>query len=202
MEQQHSEKRNWKITGSAKSTGGVFNKVTILGEAQVNGDLECEHLKVMGTLSVRGRLKLGTSKIMGTLTVTDNVEGDDVNVLGELTVKGDCNAEVFRSRGAFDIDGMLNAGEMEISLYGPARAREIGGSTIRVKPHFKLFSPGMRELTADTIEGDEIHLLNTSARVVRGSKVEIGPGCDVEIVEYKEDFKQDREAKVAKQIKI
>jgi hypothetical protein len=32
--------------------------------------------------------------------------------------------------------------------------------------------------------------------VVRGNNIELGPGCEIELVEYKNDFKQDEKTKV------
>ncbi|MCL6576409.1 hypothetical protein [Kyrpidia sp.] len=40
----------------------------------------------------------------------------------------------------------------------------------------------------ETIEGDDIYLENTRARVVRGTRVQIGPGCQIGLLEYSEDF--------------
>lgn len=43
----------------------------------------------------------------------------------------------------------------------------------------RIYRPG------ETIEGDDIHLELTRARVVRGNNVSIGSGCDIDLVEYK-----------------
>ncbi|WAH37362.1 polymer-forming cytoskeletal protein [Alicyclobacillus dauci] len=193
---------NWTINGTARSNGGDFNKVTIRGEADVAGDVTCNELKLMGTLKMSGNLRMKLSKIMGSADVDGHVHGDDINVMGELRIKGDCNAETFKSRGTFEIDGLLNAESVELRLYGPSRVREIGGESIQVKPHFRFLSGGFRKLTVDTIEGDDIRLEQTSARVVRGNRVDIGPGCDIDLVEYKTDFRQDDGAKVGQQTKV
>ncbi|MBI3459687.1 hypothetical protein HY009_01955 [Candidatus Acetothermia bacterium] len=55
---------------------------------------------------------------------------------------------------------------------------------------------------ADTIEGDEIYLENTRARMVRGKKVTIGEGCEVETVEYKESLEVTDGANVKTRTKI
>lgn len=202
MAQQNEQRRNWTVNGTSQSAGGTFNKVTIRGEAVVTSHLDCHQLKLMGTLRVDGNLRMTTSRILGSADVTGNVNGDEIHVMGELTVKGDCNAESFKSRGAFTIDGLLNAGDIELTLYGPCRAKEIGGDSIRVKPHFKIFSGGLRQLTVDTVEGDDIRLQYTSARVVRGNRVEIGPGCEIELVEYTTNFRQDGGAKVGQKVQM
>lgn len=201
MEQSDQLRRNWTVTGTAQSNGGHFDKVSIRGEAKVTGGIDCGQLKVMGTLSVVGNLTMKTSKVMGTLGVTGDVSGEDIKVMGEMNVKGNCNAESYQSRGAFDIDGLLNAGTVKIILHGHSRVKEIGGDTICVKPNFTLFSSGFRQLTVDTVEGDDIDLQYTSARVVRGNRVKIGPGCEIESVEYTTDLRLDDDAKVSQQAK-
>jgi cytoskeletal protein CcmA (bactofilin family) len=194
-------KRDWTINGSARSTGGSFNKVTVRGEGVVSGDLECELLKVMGTFKVTGNMSFESSKIMGTIDVGGDVRANELSVMGELSVLGDCNAESFKSKGTFDVCGMLNAGNIEIQLYGDSSAREIGGDSIVVKPHFKWFGGGFRQLTVDTLEGDTIRLEHTKARVVRGNHVEIGPNCEIETVEYQSTVRIDASSKVTEQIK-
>ena len=60
---------------------------------------------------------------------------------------------------------------------------------------------GTAELRATLIEGDEIHLEDTSADVVRGKRVEIGPGCHIETVEYSEQLDIHPDAEVKNQTK-
>lgn len=194
--------RNWTINGTAQSTGGHFQKVTVRGEARVTGDIECEQLKVMGTLDVQGNLNTGAAKIMGTVDVAGNASGEDVSLMGEMNVAGDCNAESFKCRGAFVISGLLNAGNIEVVLHGYSRAKEIGGDKISVKPQSRFFSGGTRRLTVDTIEGDDINLAYTTARVVRGNRVEIGPGCEVERIEYRSVLRVSDAAKVLEKTQL
>jgi cytoskeletal protein CcmA (bactofilin family) len=59
-----------------------------------------------------------------------------------------------------------------------------------------------KELTADIIEGDDVYLENTQAKVVRGNNIELGPDCEIELVEYKDSFKQDEKADVGTHTKI
>ena len=81
--------------------------------------------------------------------------------------------------------------------------KEIGGETIRVdRGHkFGLFGR-FKKLTAEIIEGDDIYLECTRAKVVRGGKVVIGYGCEIELVEYRTDFERANDAKVAKNQKL
>jgi cytoskeletal protein CcmA (bactofilin family) len=211
---------------------GRFNEVAVMGELTINGDLDCQDLKVMGQTTVRGGLKGKEGKITGKAVLQNNLEMEELKVMGqlktegtakidrlrvegqvslggaltaqeidlrgELKVAGDCTAETFKARGAFAIDGLLNAGEIDIKHYGRCRAREIGGESILVRrgPHsmlarfIKSIFTGLElvNLVTDSVEGDDIYLENTTAKVVRGNRVRIGEGCEIERVEYKDTF--------------
>ncbi|MNG32826.1 hypothetical protein D3C84_1189280 [compost metagenome] len=51
-------------------------------------------------------------------------------------------------------------------------------------------------LTSQTIEGDHIYLEYTTAEVVRGAHIKIGPGCEIGRIEYTEKLEQDKRSKV------
>lgn len=256
--------KDLKIYGSGSSSGGEYNKVRIMGEGRINGDIECTDLKINGEGTIDGNLKAtnnvnilgegglggnvdctdfkvngegdidGNLKAEGTVTVRGeteirgNLKAQKVKVQGELEVKGelfadeakitgnintskDCNAEIFTVEGGLTIDGLLNADIVKINLYWPCKVHEIGGSEITVKKSGKLSFLGLKnmvmpdgenELTADIIEGDEVYLENTKAKVVRGTNVTIGSGCKIEMVEYKNNFKQDEKSEIGTNKKI
>ncbi|MCL6444190.1 MAG: hypothetical protein K6T83_12165 [Alicyclobacillus sp.] len=194
--------QNWRVLGTANSAGGSFYKVIIRGEAVIANDLMCQEMKLLGTCRVAGNLTIAEGKVCGQLDVHGELRAEKLHLLGELSVKGNCNAERLQSRGTFAIDGLLNAGRIDLTLYGDSRAQEIGCEVIRVRKHFQPFSKGYRYLTAETIEGDDIYLENTKATIVRGNRVEIGPGCDIEAVEYKAYFRKDSAAKVGREIQL
>ncbi|MGZ7208841.1 MAG: polymer-forming cytoskeletal protein [Methanobacterium sp.] len=218
-----------KINGSGSSAGGKYNSVIINGEGRIENDLECIYLKINGQCSVTGNIKADSVKVHGNTSINGNLEAEkvkihgtaDVNenlsvdnaeIYGSVNVNGDCNAEIFKIEGTFAMEGLLNAGELELSLYGPSKAHEIGGEKITVKRKGKYDLLGLKsiimssgrnkELTVDIIEGDDIYLENTKAKVVRGNKIELGPSCEIELVEYKDSFVQDEKAEVNTKQKI
>ena len=250
--------KDLKIYGSGSSSGGEYNKVRIMGEGRISGDIDCNDLKVNGEGTVDGNLKatntvsiLGEGRLGGNVDCTDfkvNGEGevdgnlkaegtvtirgeteikgnlkaqkvkiqgelevsgelftDEAKITGNINVDGDCNAEIFTVEGGLTIDGLLNSDILKINLYWPCKVHEIGGSEITVKKSGKLSFLGLKnrimpggqnELTADIIEGDEVYLENTKAKVVRGNNVTIGSGCKIELVEYKENFNQDEKSEI------
>ena len=220
---------NLKIYGQSSSAGGKYNAVIINGEGIISGDLDCNKLKINGRCdingnvkaeyvdvhgnnSIKGNLEAERAKIHGTAEINGNLSVDKSEIYGSIDVDGDCNAEIFNIEGTFAIEGLLNAGELKLSLYGPSKAREIGGEKITVKRKGKydllglkgkIMSSGrVKELTVDTIEGDDVYLENTQAKVVRGNNIEIGPGCEIKLVEYKDGFNQDEKAEVGIQKRI
>ena len=58
------------------------------------------------------------------------------------------------------------------------------------------FGKEVGSLAAKVIEGDDIYLENTTADMVRGNKVKIGPGCQIGVVEYRDDFTHDPKATI------
>ena len=204
-----------EFTGNGTATiNGTLTAQTvgINGSSKVQGALHADTLKVNGTAEVLGDATVKTLEIRGTANVHGNVAAESVILRGALQVKDDCNAETFDAKGGFTIGGLLNAGKMTIRLHGDCRAREIGGASIDVKQEPSLFG-GISKLFhslinlphglyVDTIEGDDITLEATTAKVVRGKRVTIGAGCEIDLVEYSECYHPAEEAKVKEQRQI
>lgn len=219
------------IRGSGKVLGdltcSVFN---ISGSGSVEGNLDTEEGKISGSGTVAGNVKSGRFRINGSAKLSGDVAADELSIAGSGTVVGsvaaravkiegtakigrDCTAEVFEAEGGFDVGGLLNADEVKIRIYGvKSRVREIGGGKISVTlgpPHgFNIIktivSMGILNpvLEADIIEGDEVFLENTAAKIVRGNSVTIGCGCDIGTVEYKEYYSKTLDSKVGLEQKI
>ena len=54
----------------------------------------------------------------------------------------------------------------------------------------------------ERIADDEIYLENTTAQIVRGDTIELGPGCEIELAEYKNSFKVNKDSAVAEHKKV
>ncbi|QGQ93849.1 cell shape determination protein CcmA [Paenibacillus psychroresistens] len=234
---------NLKSTGETSSIGGKYNKVNMIGEGKIDGDVDCIQLKCIGTLDMEGHLKAGEIRIVGTCSISGDIQADAIRITGSvvasgnanfkklqcsgsieargnlhsehidlnghLITKGDCEVEVFKGRGIFTIGGMLNVGELDIKLYHNCEAKEIGAEQINIRRaslinHLNFFfkPSSSATLTASIIEGDEIYLEHTKAKIVRGKNVTIGPGCDIGLVEYEEQFIKVKDSLVKENHKI
>ncbi len=178
------------INGSLKVHDG-----SILGTSTIKGSLDADRFNIFGTARVDGNAAVKDLTIDGTVTVQSGVTCDTLTLRGSTTIHGDCNAESLECKGSFTIDGLLNAGKIDITLYGSTKAKEIGGENVRVRkqsgPIANMVNALLQKLdfqqrlVTDTIEGDEVVLEFTKARIVRGNYVRLGQGCEIDLVEYK-----------------
>lgn len=203
----------FQISGTGSVEGNLeAQDGKISGSGVIEGDLKAEQFKINGSGKVTGSVTGRDFAVSGSGTVGKNVEVQNIKIEGSTKIALDCNAEVFTSDGSFDIGGLLNADEVNINLLGlKSKAKEIGGGKISVTagPAHGLgviktiISMGILNplLEAEIIEGDEIMLENTTAKIVRGNNVIIGQGCDIGTVEYKGNYVKNGDARVGTETK-
>lgn len=195
------------VNGSVKTQEG-----SVIGTTTVKGTLDADRFKIFGTARVLGNATVRDFTIDGNVTIQGTVKSETVALRGTTTIHGDCTAEKFECKGSFTVDGLLNAGKIDISLYGSSKAKEIGGENVRVRKETGPFAnvvnailqrlDRQQQLLADTIEGDEVVLEYTKARIVRGNYVRLGQGCEVDLVEYKGTLDQAPGAMVKEAKKV
>ena len=189
-----------RISGAGKVGGNVkAGEFSASGAAKIDGDVAAGKFKCSGAVKIAGGITAETFRASGGAKVGGCVKAGDARISGSGRFGGDVTAERFQADGAFDIDGLLNADEIDITLQGGSRVREIGGSRIDV--YCGLLRRGRPcELTAQSIEGDQVHLESTKADVVRGREVVIDPFCRIRRVEYDRSLQIDPKAEVAQQV--
>lgn len=217
-----------QINGIGKINGGTFNKVKIDGIGEVSGDITCnafycngkgkvkghvlsKSFQVQGMCKVMGKLESLKIRFDGTATIEDGIVSEVVEGNGVLSLDAGCETEVFQVSGKVDIYGLLNADQVKLELLAKCRIRDIGGEQIIVKQGKskgeimnKLLSSfvGSPQLIAETIEGDHISLEYTKAQVVRGNSITLGPGCEIERVEYKSHLSIDERSRVKQRVML
>lgn len=210
--------KNIKVMGEGSSSGGDYEKISITGNGKVLGDVTAKKARVIGDCrfqgnaafdllhltgkgKIEGDLISQELKVTGDLTVRQNLKGNSLQMRGFVTAGGNVDFESMDIKGGFHVEGFLNVGELVINLQlATSRAREIGGERIAIKSR-SLFNSA-RTLEAELIEGDQIYLEYTTAKIVRGNNIEIGPGCNIELVEYRTSFKcKHRDQQNIEQIK-
>lgn len=181
-----------RINGAGTINGKlVAQSVTVNGAGTFNGSVQANEMTVNGDASIRDGAGIGRFTVKGNATVGGGLAATELIVRGFLKTAGDCEAESFSGEGGFTIGGLLNAGSVDIKVYGPCKVREIGGEkiTVRQPQGFQSFTQiftfwAEKVLETETIEGDEIYLEATTAKTVRGGNVTIGQDCKIDVVEY------------------
>lgn len=188
------------------------------GMGTVDGDVQTKRIRISGTAKVNGMLATAEGRVDGQLSILDDalvqqlkvagmfkaggmLRGEVLNVHGGVTVGGDCELEEYKVDGKFHIAGLLNAERIEAFLHGECEAKEIGGQTIRIrKRKASLFNPLQLfitpRLTTESVEGDDVELECTTAKVVRGKNVNIGSDCEIDLVEFTGTYAEHKSAKV------
>jgi len=184
------------VNGGAELTSGVTaSDFEVNGMAKVRGVLKAENITVKGRAEVHGGIEAKKVRVEGSAYARNSVKAEEILVKGELRTLEGISTESFIGMGRFTIEGLLNAEKITIVTYSDCRVDELGGREINVGKTRSgwdsvvsvLLAPfGYREgeLSAKTIEGDDIHLEYTRADFVRGNNVTIGDGCVIGLVEY------------------
>jgi cytoskeletal protein CcmA (bactofilin family) len=217
--------RNLKLVGVSSSFGGTFGKVGIMGEAELSGDLSCRKLQAMGTVEIKGNLSAEEWRLTGECQVSGEANAKRLRATGQVEVSGSARVETIRVsgllrtlgnleaetvsiRGGVEVDGLLNAEQVDIRMMGSSRAKEIGGGTVKLKrsraAQFKAMfaSPDPVAFTAGLIEGDVVVLEHTTADIVRGNQVTIGPGCRIGKVEYRKSLNSHPRSSIVEEVKL
>lgn len=200
-------------SGASDIKGNVKAKIVkTSGASKIVGNVSAEEIRSSGASDIKGDVNTSRIKSSGASDIKGNLHAEEVEISGASSINGDCEAETFKARGGFDIGGLLNAGIIDIEVNGKCRVREIGGESIKVyngknyggilTKIIKYLSNQEERLITSIIEGDEIYLEVTDAKIVRGNTVEIGPGCKIETIEYRDSIKISNEAQVGKNVKV
>ena len=205
-----------RISGVGKVDGRTeAREITASGSATFGDSVTAEEMGVSGSSRVEGRLEAKELKCSGTCRVKGSISSEYVKSTGQLRVGGDLESAIFKATGGFHIGGLLSADKIDVRLGGRCEAREIGGETIEIRRGgwkekgliidglVKLFfGGGIAELRTEQIEGDDIFLEDTTAEIVRGKRIKIGPGCHIGTVEYEETLEVDPDAEVKRHTKV
>jgi cytoskeletal protein CcmA (bactofilin family) len=193
-----------KIAGTQTVEGALRAKeITSAGSLRVSEDVEAEKFLSRGGFEIGGLLSAEEVKIeLGGGKVSE-IGGTRIEVRRRGRSFWDWRREprvhIHMRRGPEDLGETLESIFEDLERIGEEVGRAVGES---FSYSYGWAGRGSGYLEADTIEGDEIFLENTKARVVRGKKVQIGEGCEIETVEYSESVEIAPGAGVKEQRKV
>ncbi|QJC53516.1 hypothetical protein HGI30_19550 [Paenibacillus albicereus] len=199
------------IDGMGKVTGDLESeKVIVNGQATFKGSVLAGRAEINGLAGIEGGLRTETCRVEGKLTVEESLDAEEAKVNGSLTVHGPCRIGRLLSHGKLQLDA-LSGDEARLELRGSSSVRELSVRYLEASaPSDGLLGwqkllplPVVQNrLLAQTIEGEDIVLEDTTASLVRGARVRIGPGCEIGRVEYTERFERHADARVDSEARI
>ncbi|MBS3812523.1 polymer-forming cytoskeletal protein [Candidatus Bipolaricaulota bacterium] len=190
-----------KTYGSLTAEQDVHSdKAFLAGSCSVGGDLQAEEFISRGTFDVSGLLTADLVKVWLVGTNSAGEIGGREVIISARGLGFDIDKDKVKS-GVENVDGALsNLGKslgFDLELDSEKISREV--SKLGGKFGSFVSSWGKRKLTTKLIEGDELKLGGVSAETVRGDRVEIGEGCKIGLVEYRDSFSCAESSEVSEQ---
>lgn len=184
-------------------------KILTVGINRIMARVESELMELIGVTTLKEKLKVHTIKNVGRCKASNTIAACSIENIGFLKADDGVEVESFKSIGGFKVSGILNADKIDVAINLPCFTQEIVGECIRVKYKSVLLKRNLMNklmfftlnfkrpvLICSLIEGTDISLEHTNVKLVRGSKIEIGPGCKIEQVEYRDELKVDPKSSV------
>ncbi|MFQ6090422.1 MAG: hypothetical protein ACE5LD_03185, partial [Candidatus Bipolaricaulia bacterium] len=190
------------------------------GSQKIGGRLSAKYARIAGFCGVDGDVEADKFVSEGSFKIDGLLSADEI----DIRLGGNCRAreiggeriEVRRKGRGFDLRGprleqkierlsekLDRLGErfgVEINIDGERVARELDRLGERIQ--ISIGGWGSGTLETELIEGDEIYLEWTKAKTVRGKKITIGEGCEIERVEYSEKLEVADGAEIKEQVKL
>lgn len=192
-----------KVTGEVKANtmdsagyGKALKNIDIsylstAGAFKSYGDIKSEEkINTAGAFKALKNIYGNVISLAGSFKCFGNMTFDLLDIKGAIKCKGNCEGRKISGEGRIRVGSLLSADEIEIKLSGTSIVSEIGGEKIKIeegnKQNLKIgifrYNPKSL-LTCKSIEGDEIILENTHAKIVRGKNVTIGKNCVIDKIE-------------------
>ena len=209
---------NLKLSGSAALPGGEYDEVSVSGSTVISGDIKCKSFSASGALKAEAvacsdDLNLnGASRFSGTIAAERFVLSGSLScraiVCGSASLKGSIDVEESITAEEYAvIQGaiqcrMLSAERVSIVLDGKSEIFSIKGSSVSVTKKKHLLPIAQNLCVTDSVEADEVSMSYLTCPHVVGSRVVIGKGCEINLVQYSETVEISPDAKVNKIEKI
>jgi len=208
-----------RTTGSCAIDGAVsVDTFKCSGSQRVDDSVNAGYVKISGSIRASGNLETDKFVSEGSFKVEGLLSGDEI----AIHLGGNCQAEEIGGERIEVRSGACRSFHLNEGSEHADRRTWDDPWTSREKSHgidvdlrtmtremsklgSKLGNLGLSmtgigshgTLRADAIEGDEIYLESTKAKLVRGKRILIGPGCEIDRVEYEDEIRVHTEAEVA-----
>lgn len=198
------------VSGSAHFESIQMEDMRVSGSCRIDGSLTGGIFHASGSAHVKGEIQADELVVSGSFHADSPIHARAIRISGSITAKNGIECEQMHVSGGVNVNGLLNADDLEIKLHGSCAVDEIGGSSIRVLSEessaglfARLFSSkSFRKLVCRTIEANDIQVENTICDSIHGKNIIIGKGCIIRKAEYTDTISIDETAQVGEYVKI
>lgn len=206
---------NMRIAGRGTVPAGEYDKVSLSGSGRLFGEVRCnnfsasgaskgesitcaERFKVSGASSFSGQVKAKNVRTAGSFSCGTLVAEEQLSASGSLRVGGDLQAASVHIAGGLECNGTLCAKETELQADKEMRLERITGGNVRTRRKLISIFRKRRVSVTTAIEGDALDLEYATAPRVTGQSVIIGKGCEIDLVQYRDELQISPKATVGK----
>ncbi|WP_199613823.1 polymer-forming cytoskeletal protein [Paenibacillus alkalitolerans] len=204
-----------EISGSSVVEGdATIDSISISGRTIAKGNVKAQKMVSNGSMTVKGELRTDTLQSSGKLRCDGLLKAVSCTSSGFLSCGSDVEADEFHVEGYVQVNGLLNAGQVNIVFDGPVTISEIGADSVhirkQVKDHtgintiiMKLTSVFRKtQCSFRSIEANSVDIENTRVGKISGETIIIGPNSRVERIEYSKRLSIHPSSVVLKKVKM
>ncbi|WP_151733058.1 hypothetical protein [Paenibacillus tengchongensis] len=161
--------------------------IHVFGHLKANGMVATARLKVSGDCSIAKACHAESIENLGSLRL-HSLQARHVHSSGYLSAAGPMRVATFAAKGAVKLQSLEAADSIEIVLGNTSTAERLTSSgwvhIRRSFPKLGFHMGSFRRLACGLIQGASLRLEYTSARLVCGTDIAVGPGCDIGEIRY------------------
>lgn len=179
------------------------SSVEVFGHLKVHGNVAPGRLKVSGECSITGACDASRVDNFGSLRIR-RLQAGHIRSSGYLAASEAVYTLTFEGEGAVRVNSLTAEESITILLGTSCTADQLrtnGAVNIRRSPLLlkRLMGP-FRKFTARLIHGASIELEYTTAELVCGEQIRLGPGCNIEEIRYSGSLHVDPKSKVGRAV--
>ena len=190
------ELQNVNIAGVGVISGGNYNKVSIAGSANSNGEINCVNLKVAGSATFNYTVISDEINSSGSIKFMQDVKAKLIKSAGAIKINGNVSSETFKVDGSIEVKGECNIGTLNHKVES-SKYNNIYGESIKI-----INRKRRSKITVNEIEATTIELKAVSCKRVSGDNLIIKSGCEIDIIEFRNSLIISKKANVKEIIKL
>lgn len=209
--------KDLKILGTRLLAGGVYKEVEIIGDCEVEGELNCSYANLVGNMQFDDKLIVNDNlSIIGNCVFNNYIESYMIDITGKLLCRGNIVCENFLCNGSINA---FSISAKNVNICGSCRLNELNAEELLFENHIieidKIYARNINiklaeeisfynksKIYVDYIECDKICVDAIKCNKLFANDVILGPNCEIEYIKYSNNIEVSPLAKVKEIVKL